>query len=287
MKAILIGLCCLIGSGALAAEKPQPRPFAWYRAQYPFMRHMDTTFTQESELRWPDGYHRLDSAALTKFQFWMTNLPMWYSGRDAARVAGLAFKAKDISCVVHLPWRSVRYFDYTIPVQLYLEYCLMRGDTASFVYLPRAGETITPATFLSGSPISYRGQELKFEPADSRPASEKELDAMFDLCAKWSDYGVLAKNAEPVDTSDLRPGDMLIAQKKVPTYGRVFVILNILENDKGERLYLVGTGDTKPCDFYIPLANDDKLYPWLTLSQLVGLASDYPTHGFFRFPIDF
>lgn len=287
MRAILCCLVLLIGGGALAGDKPLSRPFSWYQSQYPFMRHKDTTFTQESELRWPDGYHRLDSASLTNFQFWMTNLPLWYRGRSAARVAGLAHKAENIACVVHLPWRSVRYYDYTIPVQLKLEYYLMRGDTSAFVYLPREGDTITLAAFLHGTPISYRGKELRLQPADPRPVSDKEIDGLFDLCAKWSDYGVLAKNAEPVDSTAIRPGDMLIAQQNVPTAGKVFMILNILENDAGERLYLVGTSDSKPCDFYIPLANDEKQYPWLTMAQLMDLVRDYPTHGFFRFPIDF
>lgn len=286
MKAVMCTVILFLAGSVFASDGPDARPFGWYEAQYPFMRHKDTTFTQESELSWPAQYHRLDSAALTGYQFWVSNLPMWYSGRAAARVAGLAYKAEDISGVVHLPWRSVRFYDYTIPIQLRLEYLLMRGDTAAFVHVPREGDTITLAAFLRGSPISYRGRELQFQPTAPRPVSDEEVDKMFDLCAKWSDYGVLATSAQPVDTTDLRPGDMLIAQQEVPTKGRVVVILNVIENEQGERLYLVGTGDAKPCDFYIPLATNEKLRPWMPLSEVLALTREYPNHGFFRFPID-
>lgn len=283
---IVIGLLLVLVLQSSASAQ-EAKPFAWYKQHYPYMQHDGKTFTYESELEWPDGFGRLDSASLTPYQYWISHLPLWYRTRPVARVAGAAFEADKIACGLHLPWRTVRFYSYTIPVQLRLEYYLMRGDTAEFSWAPTAGDTITLERFLSGSPVAYRGLELRFQPADTRPRSDEEIDRLMDICAKWTNVGSLANNAVEVDSGDIKPGDMLIATAEVPTKGKVWTVLVVLVNDKGEKRYLVGTGCDFGCDFYIPLANDRKEFPWLSHEQLLALPGDYPNYGFYRFPISF
>lgn len=282
---VVVGLLSLLMMASIASAQ-EARPFEFYAENYPYMQHRARTFTFESEFTWPEGYRRVDSASLTSFQFWMSHLPLWYKSRPVARVSGVELEAERMSCGIHLPWRTVRFHDYTIPIQLLLEYHLMRGDTADFKWRPTEGDTITLENFLSGTPIAYRGRELRFQEAEPRPVTDKEIDAMMDLCAKWSNYGTLAANAVPVDSTDIKPGDLLIAQAEVPTKGRAWIILADLVNDAGEHLYLVGTGCQHECDFHIPLFNDNKDYPWLTKDQLMALAVDFPKVGFYRFVFD-
>ena len=281
--AIGLFLFCLLSLAAVAQDS---RPYEWYAATYPFMQHKGKTFTIESELRWPEGYQRVDSATLTPYQFWVSHLPLWYASRPVARVSGVALAAEKIACAIHLPWRTVRYYDYTIPLQLWFEFNFMRGDTTGFAWVPFEGDTITVARFLTGDPIAYRGRELQFRAADPKPLNDCTQDKCMDHCAKWTNFGSLAANAAEVDTTDIRPGDMLIATEDVPTKGRVWTVLTVLTNENGEKLYLVGTGCDFGCDFYIPLANDQKDYPWLTGEQLFALPADYPNWKFYRFQID-
>jgi hypothetical protein len=62
----------------------------------------------------------------------------------------------------------------------------------------------------------------------------------------------------------------------------VFVILLVTTNDHGDSRYIVGTGCSQPCDFYVPLFHDDRANPWLTLEEVKGLITGYPVIGFHR-----
>jgi len=248
MKALLLVFGLLLVAQTMATAE-EIRSFDWYESQYPFMRHKEKS-------------------------------------RAIARVAGYAFPEGKVAVGIHLPWRTVRFHDHTIPIQLNMEYLLAKGDTSEFRWLPREGDTITIERVRTGQPVAYRGRELRFNPKDTVPLDDAAIDATVDLAAKWSNYGTLAKNAVPVDTGDIKPGDMLIAQEEVATKGRVYTVLVVIENDSNERLYLVGTGCQKDCDFHIPFFGEQGAETaWLTKAQLLSLAHDYAKYGVYRFEL--
>ena len=77
---------------------------------------------------------------------------------------------------------------------------------------------------------------------------------------------------------------MLVAHDEKGRKGLVHIVMCVVVNEEGERLFVIGTGCEEACDFHVPLFNDKKDYPWITLEILKSLApKEYPNTGFFRF----
>ena len=69
-------------------------------------------------------------------------------------------------------------------------------------------------------------------------------------------------------------------------YLTVWVILCMLVNDDGDRLYTVGTGCSKTCAFHIPLFNDNQRFPWITADRIKELGAGFSFSGFYRPRVD-
>lgn len=284
--AVLILLLIPVGM-AVSQEKLQPKPNEWYIETYPFIQQRGRIFTAETEFDWPEGYREPDSATLTPFQYWVSHIPLWHSERPAARIKGVMYSKDEICRSVHVPWRTIHFYDYFIPVQLMAEYYFAKGDTASFAWAPDDGDTITYDRFLNNTHTLYLGRELQFKEAEPREPSDKELNRMMDLISRHTTYGSLVVNSSAVSRDEIAPGDMLIAKNENGRKGLVWIILNVLRNDDGERLFLVGTGCQEvACDFHIPRFNADRSDPWITLDTLLTLAGKYTDYGFYRLPVD-
>ena len=288
MRTTLLSLLCLcLAISASGVDRSaETRSPEWLTEHYPFMTQRGVSYTFETQFDWPEGYNRIDSASLNGYQFWVSNLPLWHNRRPAARVTGIMYNYYRISRPVHLPWRTVRFYDYTIPLQLLAEYYTYVGDTSKIVIAPFAGDTLTYERYLKNTPTSYLGKSLKFEPSEPRPSSEDEFNRFVDQCAKWTTYESLAANCDSVDSNSVLPGDMLIAWNDGGRKGQVWVVIGVITNDSGDRLYVVGTGSQKKCDFYIPLFNDNRDYPWIDIDAVQALAYPFPHKGFYRFRVE-
>ena len=103
------------------------------------------------------------------------------------------------------------------------------------------------------------------------------------VCMHNTSYASLAANCDSVATTDLAPGDLFVAHDERGGAGVAYVVMHLLVNDKGSRLYTVATGCSSACDFHIPLLTEDKDQPWITADQIQSLANELPFSGFFRF----
>ena len=78
---------------------------------------------------------------------------------------------------------------------------------------------------------------------------------------KWAmDYGnsfSIKKGCGPADSSDLRPGDMIV-QNEDGGVGHVSVVVDACRNAKGERLYLIGYGFMPAQEFHIERAGEGR-----------------------------
>lgn len=276
----LLVMCFWCGS---AAAGPQAEgEISYYAEHYPYISFRGKVYTAETEFTFPEGYSRVDSALLTPYQYWVSYLPLWHHARPAARIKGIKYDIDEISRSVHFPWRTSRFFDYTIPVQLLIEYALASNSLHDFEWWPKAGDTITWDRFLANQAVTYRGVELQFRPSERRDSTPEEIDAFVDLCARWTTYQVLANNCVPAPEGDPLPGDLFIATDSTGRKGVVYVIVTALRNDDGDMLYTVATGCSDKCDFHIPLFNDTRTNPWISRATIEKLADGWPTAGFYR-----
>jgi hypothetical protein len=259
----------------------------WYHERYPFMTLRGSVFTFESEFDWPVGFHRPDSTSLTRYQFWVSHLPLWHRDKDVtAYTRGKVYDAEEVSRVVHFPWRVIRLTDYAIPVQLMAEYRLWRGTESEWDHNPVRGDTLRYQDFLK-SKVAYEVKHtVRLLETEERDASEDEFNAFVDLCAQNTDYSSLAMNSDSVDLEQLAPGDLFIAHDKTGRKGQAWVVLCMLVDDDGDKLYTVGTGCSKTCAFHIPLFNDNRRFPWITADRIKELGADFSFSGFCRPRVD-
>ncbi len=99
-----------------------------------------------------------------------------------------------------------------------------------------------------------------------------------------NNYLSLSQNCTKIRENELMPGDLYITWNRNGMKGNVYLILNIITNNKDDKLVAVATGSPiKACDYYIPKFNDNRKLPWITLDKLKELPTEKLNSGFFRF----
>ena len=284
---VLLLLCSLmlpLSAMAQTENKLTSEELDAYFKQYPFMLYRGKLFSAESEFAWPEGFQRMDGSKLTPYQAWVSHMPLWHYMKGVATLGeGIAFEAEEISRSIHLPWRTTKFYEYAIPLQMQLEYLMVEKRADNWKILPKAGDTMSYARWLVSSPVYDSRQRLVLRTGELRLPDSLEYNRFFNLVAENTNYLSLESNCDTVTENDLRPGDLLVARTEIGTTGRVYVIMIVVENAQGEKRYLVGTGGNPPCDFYIPLFHNDQTNPWLILDEVKGLPPEkFGFKGFFR-----
>ncbi len=288
--AATLALC----GGAILAQPPMPdadtgstNPLvAWYHEQYPFISMTDTIYTFESEFTFPEGFSRPDSSALTPYQNWVARIPIWHQYKAVGVwKGGKAFEKDEVSRVVHIPWRGPTYTDLGFPLRILAEFCRRnRTEFGMQIVTKGDGDTLDYGAWLKGKEVLSPLGSPRLVPALERDSSELEFYRFLNMAMQHQTYQSLAANGDSLPGDQALPGDLLIGHDDRGKTGKAFVILNMLVNDTGDRLYAVATGCPAPdaCDFHIPLVSLDRNFPWLNQTQLEELVRDYPHRGYFR-----
>lgn len=258
----------------------------WYSIHYDFISMEDTIYTFETEFEMPEGYRRPDSADLTPFQNWVSHFPLWHRWKPVGVwKGGKAFERDQISRVVHLPWMGRNFRDYAVPLRILAEFLRYQLREFDLQVIPRLGDTLRYTEWLKGKPVYSGRGEVFFKPSRQREHNPYEYFQFLDLCMQNTSYLSLAENCDSIKEGEIAPGDLFIVHDEKGRTGFVYVILNMLINDAGGKLYVVATGCPEACDFHIPLVNEDRNYPWITIERTKSLGSNLPHAGFFRFKI--
>lgn len=272
---------------AYGEEGSQPETLRdWYLKTYDFYSIKDTVFTFETEFEMPVGYRRLDSADLTPFQNWVSHFPLWHRWKPVGIwKGGKAFEADQISRVVHLPWKGPVFKDYAIPLRILAEFLRYRHCEFDLHVIPKLGDTLRYEDWLKGKPVYTGIGKVFFKPSEPREPSPFEYFRFLDLCMRNTSYLSLAENCDSINDNEIAPGDLFIAHDEKGRTGSVYVVINMLVNDEGKKLYIVATGCSEACDFHVPLFNNNRNYPWITVEGIRSLDSGMARSSFFRFRI--
>lgn len=255
----------------------------WYQERYPFLSQRDTVYTFESEFVFPDGYDRPDPEVLTPYQNWISHFPLWHRHLPVGAFrGGRAFAPEDISRVVDLPWRGPTHTDLGFSLRILAEWLRYRQRDFDLVYVPPHGDTLSYGKWLSSKPVLTAQGAVKLVPAQERDSSAFEYYRFLKTCMEHMDYAALAQNADSVPPGRVRPGDLLVGHSEDGTKGRVFIVLTMLVNNAGGRLYAVATGCEEACDLHIPLTGPSRNSPWITVEQMSSLVEEYPRQAYLR-----
>ncbi len=284
IRLLVVIIMMIVIASPLMAEKRYENRYndQWYLDNYPFMYQQGRFFTFESEFDWPDGFKRIDSSKLSPYAYWVSNMPIWHKDKDvSAGFKGKKYDADEVSRVIQFQWRTHKLQDNGIPTQMIGEYLLSRGIQEEWSVVLNKGETVRYKDFLGGKKKIHGHTGISFEPTVARPHSEKEFGRFVDLCLIKSTYKTLASNCDSIDAKALLPGDLIIGHNHNGIKGKSWVVLCVIKKKK-ERRYLVGAGCEVQCAFHIPLYNENRSNPWLTLDQVKELAADQEYSGYFR-----
>ena len=289
IKGLLATAALLIGAMSILAwgNPPEGIDYDWYKQNYDFMAIPDTFFTYEGEFTIPDGFHRPDSSQMTPFQYWISHFPIWHHGKSVGQEGGMRkFKYTEICRAVHLPWRSRLFTDYGIPLRILAEFLRFQHREYDLKVMPKRGKLLTYEQWLKGKPVYNNVREVYFQPSEQREPSAAEYYAFLALCQENSNYKSLAENCDSLAAPDLAPGDLYIGHDESGKTGFVYVLMNMFINDQGMKIYTFATGCPYACDFYMPLVNEDRNNPWLTLEQIKSMAPVAEHTGFYRMRVE-
>jgi hypothetical protein len=283
-RPLLLAVVLVLSAASVYAADTLKTPYktAWYAKHYPFMQGKENVWTFESEFLWPEGFRRLDEKKLTGYQFWISHLPLWHYGQGVGSLArGMVLMPEKISRTLNLPWRTTKFYDCVIPLQLLAEYMLYLKKPNELAYRPKIGDPLTYPMFLKNDVAYDAHGRILFTPVKERTPSDSLFNAFLDLVAVNTNYASLESNCESVPDSSVLPGDLLIGRDSLGTSGKVVTVLLVAGNNAGETRYIVGFGCDDGCDLYIPLSQENRVYPWLTLDEVKGLVVR-PHVGFYR-----
>lgn len=285
IKQIILFTLIAMTAISVQAEKTEEfkKQLKYYQETYSFISMKDTVFTFESEFIIPENYHKVDSSQLSPFSNWISNFPIWHHTKSVGKLGrAKLFNYDKVSRVVHLPWSGDTHTDYGIPIRILAEYLLYTKQDNKLLIMPAKGDSISYQNWLTGKiSTSYR-KGLFLIPGEKRKPNLKEYYRYLSHLTHHSNFNGLIKICTPIARDETAPGDMYIATDKNGNKGNVYFIMNMIENDSGNKLFIIATGCEKSCDFYIPLFNDDRQNPWITLSEIKKLSEFTVGSGFYR-----
>jgi len=284
----LILLISLVAAGSAWGQEASGKDslITWYKAHYPFVTMSDSIFTMSSEFELPDGFRPLDSAELSPFQQWIGNFPLWHRWKSVGSQMRREIISRDsVARVVHLPWRGRNNRDYAIPIRILAEWLHHQDREYDLKVYPSGGKALTFENFLGGELRLNRLGEPYFKPTETTVPDVSDYYRFMGICMDYLSYSGLVRNCDTITATDLRPGDLFVAHNDNGSRGCAYMIMQVLENADGSRLYSVATGCPKACDFHMPLLTDDRDRPWITIQRIEQLGVEYPKAGFFRLRI--
>lgn len=261
------------------------KQFKKQKETYRFSPKVDTMFTVEGEFPLPTGYQwgRIDK--MNDYQKYVANLPIWHSSMYAIDwYKEIVFNSDELSRVVHITWNGGQYREIAFPVRILSEYLLYKNKKDKFESYPVNGESINYNKWLKGKPLYNSRMELFFqEEPNKKEDNEKEYFTMVNFALNSLNFKSLITASEPVQTKELMPGDFFLATNSKFKDGVMYFVMHYIVGEDGKKKYVVATGCPKACDFHIPLFNNDKNNPFITIDQIENLAGKFPNYGFYRF----
>ena len=283
---ILFAMLLFCYSAVVQAEQTEQfkKDFQEYKSHYNFYSIPDTMYTMQTEFKLPAGYNYMVPSDSLSYAYWIAHFPIWHQYKTIGQwKGGIAKKYDEISRAVHLPWKGVVFKDVAIPVRILGEYCIQMKKKENFHVTPSKGEAMTYQKWLAGKAVYNSRGEVIFKDDIPKEDTEEEYYKFLLFCMSNVNFKSIAKSCDSVDTNNLQAGDMYIGYDERGKKGKLFVIMNVISNKDGDKMYVVANGCPEACDFHIQKFNDNRDMPWIDLHRLESLTSEFKYSNFYRF----
>lgn len=257
-----------------------------YREIYDFISIPDTAYNFYTEFKLPKDYHYLNPADLSSYQNWITDFPLWHRHKSLGNWKGAkVFDRDSVSRGIHIPWVGRNYVDHSFPIRILSEYYRFKNIEYSFSFQPNNGKLLTYANYLKGTIAKTARGEVIIKPGDTREPSDAEFYKLVHYIMNFNNYKLIAENCDEIKPEEVLPGDLFLSFSDNGREGLTYLIMNIIENKKGQRQYAIGSGCKDPCDFHIPKVNVNRHNPWISSEQIKAFRPLSTKSGFYRFKV--
>lgn len=211
----------------------------------------DTFPTIEEHIKPPPGYKRVD-VILGSFADYLRKLPVVdgfsavkdYKNRQRVAANDSALAAVIPVDIMDKPlWQCM-----DIILVFYADYLKQNKKQDEIKFPLPDGTILSWNDWMKGSRPTFQGLNFKIFNKASPDSSAKNYKRYLNCIFEYSGTQTFFYNYPQVQINDLKPGDFIV--KKSPK-GHAVLIIDLAVNEKGERIALIGQGDTPACQFYL------------------------------------
>ena len=287
-RIIIISFCVVSISSVLHAEQTEQfkKEFAEVKTHYNFFSIKDSMYTMQSELVLPKGFKYIEPKDTLSYEYWLAHFPIWHQYKSIGTwKGGKAFNYDEVSRAVHLPWKGPVFKDVAIPVRILGEYRFQYKQKDKFQILPTKGEMLTYEKWLHGKPAFSHLGDVIFRDDTLKTDTEEEYYKYMLFCMQNVSFESVARSCDSIPSNELQAGDMYIGYNEKGKDGKLFIIMNVISNKAGDKMYLVANGCPEACDMHIQKFNEDRDNPWIDIKRLQSLTDEYEFSNFYRFKL--
>jgi hypothetical protein len=210
------------------------------------------------------AYHRLPVES-GSFASWLRHLPLKDQGVPVLDYRGRVFKTAGDSVVARVVdiditgSRLEQCMD--IIVRFYADYLWENNKTNGLSLPLPGGYRLDWDDWKQGLRPFFKGLDMSLKNNSTPDSSEKSYRNYLNIVYAESHTQQFYHAYEQRNKMDVEIGDFIV---KKGTKGHAILIVDMAEDERGERIVLIGNGDTPACQFF--LLNFKNHQPWVPLS---------------------
>lgn len=232
---------------------------------YPWLSRYDSTQTIKSRIQPPNGFQRV-SIHPNSFGHWLRGLPLLQERSPVKDYQGKIRRTSEdttIAAVVNYNVRGKKLEQcMDIIIRLRAEYLRSQHRTGEIAFYLPINYLLKWDDWKNGFRPIHRGIKIHLvksrAPDSSRISFEKYLKEIFYYINTQTAYF----NYHKIEFEDLQIGDFIV---KKGNRGHAVLIVDLAIDSSGNKIALIGQGDTPARQFY--LLNYKKNQPWIPLKN--------------------
>ncbi len=197
---------------------------------------------------------------------YLMDLPLKPDGSPVLLYDGTEKELSVYEAVVDMPVGTRNHQQAVGSVErIYAQYLYANGLEDNIVFHFTSGFKFDWKTWASGRKLKVDGSKVSFTSGGTKSTGEENFEKYLVQLMQYNSIKALASDVE--DASDLAPGVMLY-QNAGTDKSHVVMIMDMCENENGDKLYILGQG-FKPAQEMHILKNvqDASISPWVQLSS--------------------
>jgi len=281
---IIFVLSGLITAGALA-QSSNDQPLS---PIYRFSMNFNPDRLLQAVIPPPPGFDRLPASQLNLFSAWIVNLPLESENHPVVRWDNqILMPADSVAGIIDLGIATKNQKNADLPLQILIEYLLMKGKLHDCPFILENGDTLTYRKWLSGKISTDARGNLIMKDTISRDDSEREFYRFLEFIMVRTEHRSLVDNLFEIDEDEVKPGDLYVQLNHDDTAngGHAAIIFDVARGreDDDDRKFLVGWGGDPAQSLVVARPWPVEKRFWFSPDELRRRLDGYGDGRFYRF----